>query len=53
MARLSAVSGLCARQAGDTEAARRWAREARAALDANPELSGYFRAPLDALSLKR
>ncbi len=52
IARLSAVSGLCARRAGDAEAARRWARQADSALAANPELSGYFRAPLDALSAK-
>lgn len=41
--------GQCALRAGDATLAKRMADSARAALDAQPEVSAYYRAPLEAL----
>ncbi|MBL0148563.1 MAG: serine/threonine protein kinase [Ideonella sp.] len=46
LARLRALTGSCALDAGDRAAAKRYAADARAAFTAQPGVSPYFKAPL-------
>lgn len=46
VARLRALTAVCAQKAGDAATARTLAQQARAAFDAQPEVADYFKAPL-------
>jgi eukaryotic-like serine/threonine-protein kinase len=51
LARLRAVAGLCALALGDTAQALRWARQSRAAFVQQPQVSRWYRLPLEKLEV--